>query len=103
MLRGCRLVFHSEHVDAGIDSTRRRSVPRPTAIALVRCRAQCYASRAKRQCRGHAVLAGLPVHHNRGRPARNQADSVDVPALPATLGWNQRALALAGSRYDLHQ
>jgi hypothetical protein len=25
---------------------------------------------------------------------------VDVPALPATVGWHRQALALAASRYD---
>jgi hypothetical protein len=50
-----------------------------------------------------ADLAELPLRHNRDRPVYNQAGGVDVPAVPAVLGWHQRARWLAASRYDSRQ
>jgi len=97
---GCRPVFHSERAVGETDSTKRRFVPLPTAIDPARCHAWCYAPRAKARCRAHAYLAGLPPRHNRGRLKRNQDDGVDGLALPVTVGWHQRARALAASRYD---
>src|ERR1700732_2319411 len=53
--------------------------PRPIAVGPARCRAQCYASRARVRCRAHADLSGLPQRRNHGRLPRNQDDSADAP------------------------
>ena len=82
------------------DSTKRRSVPLPTAIDPVHCHVQCYASPTKAGYRGRADLGGLPPRHNHGRLTRNPDDTVDARALPAMVGWHQRARALAANRYD---
>jgi hypothetical protein len=93
-------LFIAERAVGETDSTKRRFVPLPTAIEPARCHAWYYASRAKARCRAHAYLAGLAPRHNRGRLERNQDDGVDGLALPVTVGWHQRARALAANRYD---
>jgi hypothetical protein len=100
MLRGCRLVSRSERAGGGTGSARRRFVPLPTAIGLVRCRVRCCASQEKGQCGGHADLGGLPRRHSPCRPMRNQDDGAVLPALPAMMEWHQPARGLAASRYD---
>jgi hypothetical protein len=74
--------------------------PRPIAVGPARCRAQCYASRARVRCRAHADLSGLPQRRNHGRLPRNQDDSADARALPAAVRWHQQARALAANRDD---
>jgi hypothetical protein len=92
--------FPSEHAAAGTDSTKRRSVRPPVAIAPVRCHVRCCALRAKAQCSVHADLGGLTRRHNHGRPIRSPDDAVGVLAFLASLGWRQRVRGLAVSRYD---
>jgi hypothetical protein len=58
MLHVYRLVFHTGLVADGIDSARRRFVPRPIAIGPIRSRVPYCALRAMAQCGGHANLAG---------------------------------------------
>jgi hypothetical protein len=99
MPRECPPAFRSERAAVGTDSTKRRSVPPPSAIGPVRCHARCCASRAKAQCVCHADLAELTRRHSHGRLVRNQDDGVGVRALPASLGWRQPARGLAVSRY----
>ena len=96
---GCRPAFHSEHAGAGIDSSRRRSVQRPTAIGPVRYRARCCASLAKARCAGRANLGGLPPHHNLGLLTRNQGDGAEILACPVRMGWHQPVRVLVASHY----
>jgi hypothetical protein len=77
MPRECPPASRSERAAAGIDSTKRRSAPRPSAIGPVRCHVRYCAWRAKVQCGGNADLAGLTQRHNHGRLIRSQDD--DVP------------------------
>src|SRR5690242_5941178 len=100
MLRDCAPAFRLELAAAGTDSTKPMSVRLPIAIAPIRCHARCCASQEAGRCGGRADLAGLTPRRNHGRPARSQDDAVDVPALPASLGWHPPVRELAASRYD---
>jgi hypothetical protein len=100
MPRECPPAFRIEPAATGTDSAKRRSVRLPIAIAPARYHVRCCASREKGRCGGRANLAGLTPRRNHGRPIRSQDDAVDVPALPASLGWHQPVRALAANRYD---
>jgi len=100
MPRECPPVFRSAPAVAGTGSAKRRSVRPPSAIAPVRCRAQCCASPETGWCDCHADLAGWTPRHSHGRPIRSQDDGAVVPALPASLGWLQPVRGLAAKRYD---
>ena len=100
MPRECPPAFRIEPAAAGTDSAKQKSVRPPIAIAPARYYVRCCASQEKGRCGGRADLAGLTPGRNHGRPICSQDDAVDVPALPASLGWHQPVRALAVSRYD---